>query len=278
MSSGNTLGTDITRDKIDISFVHLGSEIEGEEIINDLMEGYKEFRSFTQFNPETCITLAQNYYKKHKAIKTDDFRLDNMLPSRKKIVMLFGSFKNFFDQADIPYRPHRSWTKESIYDRCLEYYKEHKQLNHKDLVYENNMPSSKVVRSYYGKTSNLFDLIKGEVKEEIWTREKMIKVAKNYFKKNKNIVTKDLVLTNGLPSQAMIKIEFGSIGTFMNIVKNKKGWTEKEVLEACAKFYKKNKRLYYNDLRTDNKMPSAQRVKKLFGSVSNLVKIIKNEV
>lgn len=190
--------------------------------------------------------IVGEFIKKYGSIRKIDFTRDkNGLPSVTYISKYYGSMNElktaFGLDIDIV------WNRENIWERLIEYSKINPEFKQKDLKKENGMPSLPCILSYYPEYKNFSDIriaLGLDLNYELWTKDKVITVCRNYLKTHSKITLKDLRKKNGLPTPKVIYNFYGTMQDFQEAIgseisKRQKFITKEEIDAATNEIIQK---------------------------------------
>lgn len=190
--------------------------------------------------------IVGEFIKKYGSIRKIDFTRDkNGLPSVTYISKYYGSMNKlktaFGLDIDIV------WNRENIWERLVEYSKINPEFKQKDLKKENGIPSLPCILSYYPEYKNFSDIriaLGLDLNYELWTKDKVITVCRNYLKTHSKIKLKDLRKKNGLPTPKVIYNFYGTMQDFQEAIgseisKRQKFITKEEIDAATNEIIQK---------------------------------------
>lgn len=169
--------------------------------------------------------------------------------------------------------------KEMAIKMIKDFYKVHKNINHKDFLLHNvssSLPSIHWIRVYWGSVTKMKEQLNLNPRQ-YWTREKSLNALKKWIDEHRTINSGDLGSKNNLPSQTVVRKYFGSLSNLkreLNLEK-KPSWQNIEDIEAAVEAYVKKKgirEITTKELVFKNGLPSWPVIHREYGSMAEFEK------
>ncbi len=225
---------------------------------------------------ENCQLLCADCNLK----KTDKALKEFILEEKAKSFLNGGSLADFEqsndDILDTSNKKQGKMTKE-LFDEIVGAFIERKgKIAKIDFGREyNRLPSIHYVNQYYGDLTNLKKAFGIEDLSYNWNRENIKEALISFVAQHGDICQKDMTKSNRLPSLPCVLSYYPEYKNFTDI---KKGlcnldvqidWTREIAIEYGKIFASKNGKITQKDLRSENKLPAANVIYRLFGSMAN---------
>ena len=225
---------------------------------------------------ENCQLLCADCNLK----KTDKALKEFILEEKAKSFLNGGSLADIEQKnEDIPDASDKKqevMTKER-FDKIVGAFIERKgKINKVDFSREyNRLPSIRYVNQYYGGLTNLKKAFGIEDLSYNWNRESIREALVSFVAQHGDIFQKDMTKSNKLPSLPCVLSYYPEYKSFTDIKKGLCGldipidWTKENAIEYGKKFARKTGRITQKDLKAKNKLPAANVIYRLFGSMAN---------
>ena len=148
----------------------------------------------------------------------------------------------------------------------------------------NNLPSIHYVRKYYGDLNTMKAAFGVTDLSSTWNRETIRAALENYVAEHGDILQKDMVKKNRLPSLPCVLTYYPEYENFTDVKRGLCGldvpekWTVENALQAGKDYVAANGKLTQSKLGKYNHLPSANVVNNLFGSLAAYQQAVGAEV
>ncbi len=211
--------------------------------------------------------LVGDFIKRNGKISKVDFtREKNGLPSIMYVKKYYDSMNNL--KLNFGLKIDIDWNRDNIWNRLIEYSKVNPEFKQKDLKKDNDLPSLPCILSYYPEFNNFTDVkiaLGHELNYELWTEQRVLDACKEYLKKHKKIVLKDLRKENGLPTSNVIYRIYGTMEEFQKqigseVSKSFKFVTKEELINSAKSLIDKNGTVFESRTEFMNLFPYGESV------------------
>ena len=206
------------------------------------------------WNRETIRVALEKYVKQNGDILQKDLTKKNKLPSLPCILRYYPEYKNFseFKKNFLSLDVKPSWDLESVIQAGKDYVAKHGMITESCLREENNLPTSRVVYSYFDSLSAYQQAVGSAVskKNEFISEAAIGKAVDDYFGEDERIIPSMKQFFETFPySPSTIHKRFGSFPAFcqrynITVMKSKKAkYTKQEVDNSVSEWVKAGKEI-----------------------------------
>lgn len=172
-------------------------------------------------------------------------------------------------------QPQDNMSKEAFDQAILRFIAQKGDIHKVDFGREyNHLPSIHYVKKYYGDLRSLKKAFGVEDLSANWNRDTIKVALEGYIEKNGDILQKDLIKKNKLPSLPCILRYYPEYKSFTDIKKNllklrvRSSWDMQNVIQAGKDYVKKHGKITESSLCAENNLPTARIVYNYFGSLA----------
>ena len=221
-------------------------------------------------------------------LKKTDKELNDFLLEEKAKKFLEGNFETNNVVANAPkaqntvIKSNKSSMTKDQFDQCISDFIALKGNIYKvDFGREyNNLPSISYVHKYYGNLTALKKAFGIEDLSANWNRETIRKALYEFVEEKGDILQKDLIKKNNLPSLPCVLNYYPEYKSFTDIKKNmlgltvRKNWDIESVIQAGKDYVKQHGKITENCMRSENNLPTMKIIYNYFGSLSEYQKVV----